>query len=140
MTEVQGWVLIGLLALLLAFFMGAGAMTEEQGWVLIGLLALFVFVYLYRSSTDVVRKRIKRICFIAPVIAAVPVSAVVFADLLVNNMYLWLGLSWLIPNGSIQLLYRWSNWVFYVLVAAYLLVVWALWRWTPIFNFLKNRP
>ena len=36
-------------------------MTEAQGWVLIGLLALFVLVYLYRTSTDVVRKRIKKI-------------------------------------------------------------------------------
>ncbi len=36
-------------------------MTEVQGWVLIGLLALFVLVYLYRTSTDVVRKRIKKI-------------------------------------------------------------------------------
>ena len=34
-------------------------MTEVQGWVLLGLLALLAFVYLYRTSTDVVRKRIK---------------------------------------------------------------------------------
>ena len=34
-------------------------MTEAQGWVLIGLLALLAFVYLYRTATDVVRKRIK---------------------------------------------------------------------------------
>ena len=36
-------------------------MTEAQGWVLLGLLAFFMLVYLYRSSTDVVRKRIKKI-------------------------------------------------------------------------------
>jgi Na+/proline symporter len=41
-------------------------MTEAQGWVFIGLIALFVltlvifmFVHLYRTATDVVRKRIK---------------------------------------------------------------------------------
>jgi hypothetical protein len=34
-------------------------MTEAQGWVFIGLLALLAFVYLYRTSTDVVRERIK---------------------------------------------------------------------------------
>ncbi len=124
MTKAQGWVLIGLLALLLAFFMGAGAMTEEQGWVLIGLLALFVFVYLYRSSTDVVRKRIKRICFIAPVIAAVLVSA----GLLNFFVASYLGY------------HRYSDLWFFGIVAAHLPVVWALWRSTPIFDFLKNRP
>ncbi len=44
-------------------------MTEVQGWVLIGLLALFVLVYLYRTSTDVVRKRIKKI-FLSEEVAA----------------------------------------------------------------------
>ena len=34
-------------------------MTEAQGWVFIGLIALLTFVYLYRSLADVVRKRIK---------------------------------------------------------------------------------
>ena len=45
-------------------------MTEAQGWVFIGLIALFVltlvifmFVHLYRTATDVVRKRIKYSCW-----------------------------------------------------------------------------
>ena len=56
-------------------------MTEAQGWVFLGLLAFFMFVYLYRSSTDVVRERIKRICFIAAVLGSAILLAV-FAELL----------------------------------------------------------
>ena len=40
-------------------------MTEAQGWVFLGLLALLAFVYLYRTSTDVVRERIKKF-FLSP--------------------------------------------------------------------------
>ena len=91
-------------------------MTEAQGWVFLGLLALLAFVYLYRTSTDVVRSRIKRIC----VIAAVLVSAILFTALVADY---WLG---------------YSNLLFFGSVAVYLLVVWALWRSTPIFDFLKK--
>ena len=84
------------------------------------------------------------ICFIAPVIAAVPVSAGVFADLFLYYLY---RLSFRYPEdlfpgyGLFLQLLDWINSSFflYVIMAAYLLVVWALWRSTPIFDFLKNR-
>jgi hypothetical protein len=63
-------------------------MTEAQGWVFLGLLAFFMLVYVLRQPTDVQRKLIKAIIFIA----VAPVALFVLFFLVVGILFFGFGI------------------------------------------------